>query len=166
MGGGWDFFNLYENFFTCVDDFFNIIPCTNFFLFQLIIFPIEKSLHEFFFSNFFGARIFFLTVSPARFLFLSPPPHHFSNDPPLRGNGSHISTSLSFGLWLSYWRRSELTVRKHFEINKHGVFAKRNKYIMNDDIVHDNFYFKKKLLLAWLEFEIVINTRVCKVVLH
>jgi hypothetical protein len=37
---------------------------------------------------------------------------------------------------------------------------------MNDDIVHGNFYFKKKLLLAWLEFEIVINIRVCKVVLQ
>ena len=35
---------------------------------QRIIFPIEKSLHEFFFSNFSGARIFF-SVSPARFLF-------------------------------------------------------------------------------------------------
>ena len=37
---------------------------------------------------------------------------------------------------------------------------------MNDDIVHGNFYFKKKLLLAWVEFEIVINIRVCKVVLQ
>ena len=51
-------------------------------------------------------------------------------------------------------------VRKHFEINKYGVFTKLNKYIVNDYIVHGNFYFKKKLLLAWLEFEIVINIRV------
>jgi hypothetical protein len=42
---------------------------------QLIIFPIEKSLHEFFCSNFSGARIFF-SVSPARFL-LPPPPSLF-----------------------------------------------------------------------------------------
>jgi hypothetical protein len=65
---------------------------------------------------------------------------------------------------LSYWKRSALTVRKHFELNV--VLTKRNNYIMNDDIVHGNFYFKKKLLLAWLEFEIVINIRVCKVVLQ
>jgi hypothetical protein len=45
------------------------------------VFPIEKSLHDFF-SNFIGARMFFLSVSPARFLFLLPP-HHFSNGPPL-----------------------------------------------------------------------------------
>ena len=34
---------------------------------QLIIFPIEKSLHELFFLNISGARIFFLFVFPARF---------------------------------------------------------------------------------------------------
>jgi hypothetical protein len=45
--------------------------------------------------------------------------------------------------------------RKHFEINKYGVFTKLNNYIMNDYIVHGNYYFKKKLLFAWLEFEIV-----------
>ena len=44
---------------------------------QLIIFPIEKSLHEFFFSNFSGARIFLFSVSPARFLLLPPPPITF-----------------------------------------------------------------------------------------
>jgi hypothetical protein len=61
-------------------DFPNDRPC------QLIIFPIENSLHEFFVSNFSGARIFF-SVSPARFLFFAfapPPPHHFSNGPPLK----------------------------------------------------------------------------------
>ena len=68
--------------------FLNIIPCTNFFLFQLIIFPIEKCLHEFFFSNFLGVRIFFLSVSLSRYFLLPtltppPPPHHFSNGRPL-----------------------------------------------------------------------------------
>jgi hypothetical protein len=43
---------------------------------QLIIFPIEKSLHEFFFSNFSGARIFFL-FPLLDFYFCSPPPITF-----------------------------------------------------------------------------------------
>ena len=77
-------------FLTCTNIFFNfllvsIIFLTNFFLFQLIIFPIRGSLHEFF-SNFFGARIFFLSVSPARFLLPPSSPHHFSNGPPLTGH--------------------------------------------------------------------------------
>ena len=53
---------------------------------QLIIFPIEKSLHEFFFSNFSGARIFFFCFPCSIFIFaFAPPPHphHFSNGPPL-----------------------------------------------------------------------------------
>jgi hypothetical protein len=53
---------------------------------QLIIFPIEKSLHKFFFLTFFVLEFFF-SVSPTQFLFLLlchlPPPHHFSNGPPL-----------------------------------------------------------------------------------
>jgi hypothetical protein len=35
---------------------------------KLIIFPIEKSLHKFYFSKFFGAQVFFLSVSLAGFL--------------------------------------------------------------------------------------------------
>jgi hypothetical protein len=49
---------------------------------QLIIFPIEKSLHEFIFLNFFRARIFFFCFPCSIFLFASPP-QHFSNGPPL-----------------------------------------------------------------------------------
>ena len=54
-----------------------------FFLFRLIIFHIEKSRlsARIFFSNFFGARIFFF-LFPLRDFFL-PHPHHFSNGPPL-----------------------------------------------------------------------------------
>ena len=80
-GGGGAFFNLYEYFFK-----YN--PLHEFFLCQLIISPIEKSLHEFFFSNFFGARIFFsLSVFPCAILFLLFPhsSHHFSNGLPLIG---------------------------------------------------------------------------------
>jgi hypothetical protein len=44
------------------------IHCTSDRPCQLIIFPIEKSLHEFFFSNISGARIFFFVCFP------SPPP--------------------------------------------------------------------------------------------
>jgi hypothetical protein len=49
---------------------------------QLIIFPIEKSLHEFFFSNISGARIFFVCLfSLLDFYFCfcptSPPPITF-----------------------------------------------------------------------------------------
>ena len=40
---------------------------------QLIIFPIEKSLHEFFFQTSL-VHEFFFSVSPARFLFLLLPP--------------------------------------------------------------------------------------------
>ena len=61
---------------------------------QLIIFPIEKSVHEFFFLNFPGARIFF-SVSPARFLFLllpPPPPITFLMDRPL----GHSKLDFSF----------------------------------------------------------------------
>ena len=42
--------------------------------YQLIIFPIGKSLHEFFFSNFFGARIFFFCFPCSIFIFASPNP--------------------------------------------------------------------------------------------
>ena len=67
MMWGVGFFQLvrifFLNFLLVSIIFLNIIPCANFFLFQLIIFSIEKSVHEFLFSNFFGARI--LSVSPA-----------------------------------------------------------------------------------------------------
>ena len=65
----------------------NIIPCTNFFFISTYNFPYLKVSARILFSNFFGARIFFLSVSPARFLFLlfpyPPSLHHFSNGPPL-----------------------------------------------------------------------------------
>ena len=86
-GGGGTFStstNIFSKFFACVDNFFkSVIPCSNFFLFQLIIFPIEKSLHEFFFSNFFGARIFFFLFRLLDFYFCSP--HQFSNGPAPKG---------------------------------------------------------------------------------
>ena len=75
MGEG-DFFNLYEfflNFFASVDNFLKIQSLAHFCLFKPIIFPFDKSLHELFFSNFPGVQ-FFLSVSPARILFLLPPP--------------------------------------------------------------------------------------------
>jgi hypothetical protein len=55
----------------------------------VIIFPIEKSQHEFLFSNFSGARIFFFLFPLLDFFFFfcpppPPPPHHFSNGPPLK----------------------------------------------------------------------------------
>jgi hypothetical protein len=50
-------------FFTCVDNFFKYNPS-----------------HEFFFSNFLGARIFFFLFPMCDFYFCPPPPH---NGPPL-----------------------------------------------------------------------------------
>jgi hypothetical protein len=91
MGGGGDFSNLYEYFFK-----YN--PLHEFFLCQLIISPIEKSLHEFFFSNFFGARIFFsLSVSPARFYFcfFPTPPITFLMVRPLLA----LPVTLGFHIW-------------------------------------------------------------------
>jgi hypothetical protein len=68
--------------------FLNIIPCTNLFLFQLIIFPIEKSLHEFLFGKLFwctNLSVFLFPLLDFYFCFppTPPPPHHFSNGPPL-----------------------------------------------------------------------------------
>ena len=53
---------------------------------QLIIFPIEKSLHKFFFQTFLVHEYFFLfPLLDFYFCFCPlPPPHHFSNGPPLK----------------------------------------------------------------------------------
>ena len=64
-GGGGAFptcTNIFFKCFACVDNFFKYNPLHEFFLFQLIIFPIEKSLHEFFF-NLFGAWSWFFFQS-------------------------------------------------------------------------------------------------------
>jgi hypothetical protein len=63
--------------------FLNIIPCTNFFI-STYNFPFWKVSARIFFQSFW-CTYFFLSVSPARFLFLlfphPPLPHHFSNGP-------------------------------------------------------------------------------------
>jgi hypothetical protein len=73
--------NFIFNFFACVDNFlrYNIsvyITLARFFYF--------KSFAQSFFSNCFGAQIFF-SLFPPVWLFLLPPPQplHFSNGPPL-----------------------------------------------------------------------------------
>ena len=52
------------------------MPC------KLIIFSIEKSLHEFFFKLFWCMNFFLFSLLD--FYFCSPPPYHFSNGPPLK----------------------------------------------------------------------------------
>jgi hypothetical protein len=79
MGGG-DFFNLYEyffKFFACVDNFFKYNSLHKFFLFQLIIFPIEKSPREFFFQTFLVHEFFSFCFPCAIFFFAPPPPSLF-----------------------------------------------------------------------------------------
>ena len=50
-----------------------------------LLFSLLKSLcTNFFFQTFLVHEFFFLFVFPARILFLFPPPHHFSNGPPLK----------------------------------------------------------------------------------
>jgi hypothetical protein len=70
MGGGGTFSNLYEyffKFFACVDNFFKYNP-----LHELIIFPIEKSLHEFFFQTFWCTNFFSFCFPCAIFILVRP----------------------------------------------------------------------------------------------
>jgi hypothetical protein len=79
--------NIFPKFFACVDNFFKYNPLHEFFLFQLIIFPNEKSLHEFFFSNFFVHEFFFFLFPLLDFYFCffpTPPPITFLMVRPLR----------------------------------------------------------------------------------
>ena len=59
----------FHNYFSLIFQIWGtLLHCTSDRPCQLIIFPIEKSLHEFFFFKFFWCTIFF-SVSSARFLF-------------------------------------------------------------------------------------------------
>ena len=62
-GGGLGTFstcrNIFSKCFAYVDNFFKYNPFSNFFLFQIIIFPIEKSLHKFFFQTFLVHDFYF-----------------------------------------------------------------------------------------------------------
>ena len=70
MGGGGGLFQLvrifFFTFFACVDNFFKYNTLHEFFLFQLIIFHIEKSLDEFFL---FQLIIFHIEKSLDEFFF-------------------------------------------------------------------------------------------------
>ena len=50
---------------------------------KLIIFPIEKSLHKFFFQNFLVHEFFFFLFPLRDFYFCFPSPRHLSNGPSL-----------------------------------------------------------------------------------
>jgi hypothetical protein len=76
--------NFIFKFFACVDNFLRYNPCT-IFLFQVFA--------RRFFSNCFGARIFFF-VSPCDYFCSPPQPLHFSNGLPL--NIPYFNT---FCLW-------------------------------------------------------------------
>ena len=77
------FRNFFSHTITYITFYFPNLGAT---LTQLIIFPIEKCLHEFFFKLFSCSNFFFLfPLLDFAFCFCPPPPpHHFSNGPPLK----------------------------------------------------------------------------------
>ena len=81
----WWNMNIFSKFFACVDNFFKYNLLLKFFLFQLIIFPIEKSRHKYFFQTFLVHKFFFFlfplldfyfcffpTPTPTTFLMVRP----------------------------------------------------------------------------------------------
>jgi hypothetical protein len=71
----WWNMNIFSKFFSCVYNFLKYNLLLEFFLFQLIIFPIEKSLHKFFFKLFWCTNFFSFYFPCSIFIFaFSPPP--------------------------------------------------------------------------------------------
>jgi hypothetical protein len=72
--GGGGLFQLvrifFQNFLLVSIIFLNIIPCSNFFFISTYNFPYWKVSARIFFFKMFWCTHFFLSVSPARFLFL------------------------------------------------------------------------------------------------
>ena len=109
MGGGWSIFNLYKKSFSFIyKNIFLLFPlhCTSDRPCQLIIFPIENSLHEFIFQTFLVHEIFFC-VPCSIFIFAfaappPPPPHHFSNGPPLTYEKSRFAKPMGNGKEFSH----------------------------------------------------------------
>ena len=109
IGGGWSIFNLYKKSFSFIyKNIFHSFPlhCTSDRPCQLIIFPIENSLHQFFFQTFLVHEIFFLfPLLDIYFCFCHPPPpHHFSNGTPLTYEKSRFAKPMGNGKEFSHTR--------------------------------------------------------------